>query len=91
MNSTAKSPLDVLSEVTGLKKPDMDKIFLEVKANKAKLEACPRHEFSIPIDRRTKKPLSGPVMFCDWECKNCHGRVDVTAKAWYERGMKHAA
>ena len=74
---------------------DFKAIQAEVKANMAKLDGCARHEFDIPIDRRTKKPIAPPpgpskLFFCEWECIHCGGQVGGREKGWYERGIKHA-
>lgn len=66
-----------------------DSIRKEVEANRALLQGCPVHEFTQPIDRRSKQPIPQPVMFCDWRCQRCGGWVDTVAKNWYERGVAH--
>lgn len=68
---------------------DMDAIVREVQQNRAMLEACTGHDFSIAIDRRTKQPLDKPSLLCDWKCVHCGGYVDGTKKNWYERGVAH--
>ncbi len=71
---------------------DVDEIYRNVKANQALLEACPRHDFSIPINRRTGEPMEKhDRIFCKWKCAKCGGIVEGDHKRWYERGLNHAA
>lgn len=66
-----------------MNRADVDEIFREVKANHAKLNACPGpHEFTIEYRK------IGP-MVRDWECAKCHGHVENLYKMWYERGLAH--
>lgn len=85
--------IDKLSEVTGFKKPEMDTIFQEVKANQALLAACPRHDFSIVLDQRTKQPIENPTSMqrfgARFKCVACGGVVDGPARIWYDLGLKH--
>lgn len=71
----------------------MNQIIAEIKANSAKLDACILHDFSICLDRVTKKPIDNPEpkqMFgAKWRCKNCGGDVDAMAKRWYNLGLQH--
>jgi len=68
---------------------DTKQIMADVKANHAKLESCDRHDFSQPIDRRTKEPIPERVVFCDWRCVRCGGWVDCHAKHWFDIGVRH--
>lgn len=68
---------------------DSKEIMESIRANSALLESCKRHDFSIPIDRNTKKPIPEKVLFCDWRCSNCGGWVDGQRKVWYNLGLKH--
>lgn len=68
---------------------DMDAIIAEVKANRALLESCSGHDFSIAIDRITKVPLTEVKTFCDWKCSKCGGHVDGMMKIWYNKGVAH--
>jgi hypothetical protein len=83
-----------IEDLTGMKKPEQDKIFQEVKANSAKLKSCPRHDFSICLDRYTKIPIDNPTpaqhFGARWGCKNCGGHVDGIAKLWYNQGLADA-
>lgn len=74
--------LDAISKVSGISKPDMLKIFEEVKANSALLNSCSRHAFE-PF----QKYPSGMVK--KYKCSNCGGTVDSLARSWYERGLEH--
>jgi hypothetical protein len=82
--------LKKISELTGLKRSDTEEIVKMVRENQLRLDDCPRHDFSVPLDRHTKKPIDSPVIFCDWQCTHCRGWVNGEAKRWYLRGLKHA-
>jgi hypothetical protein len=68
---------------------DVDEIFQQVKANSAKLDSCALHDFSIPVDRRTKQVLDKPDLFCRWRCSKCLGEVDGIVRRWYRLGLEH--
>lgn len=61
-----------------------------VRANHAKLNSCRRHDFTIPVDRSTKKPITVHEPFCYWQCQRCGGWVSGTDRKWYETGLEHA-
>jgi hypothetical protein len=65
---------------------DSKRIWEEVKANFAKLDACPRHEFQ-PVPRYPDQP-SHPMK--DYVCRRCGGKIDAIAHSWYEKGYQHA-
>lgn len=45
----------------GIHKGEMDDILFEIKVNNAQLDHCDKpHDFSICIDRKTKRPVSDP-------------------------------
>lgn len=69
--------LAVMSEVSGLSRATMAEIWDEVKANQAKLSACPVHVFS-PAVAGSRKRI----------CSACGGWVSVTDAGWYERGFR---
>lgn len=81
-NAVADS-LDSISSATGIDREVMLALWAEVKANHAKLEACPRHDFIAmePDPRR----LSGK-----WRCASCGGEVEASAARWYRLGLEHA-
>ena len=83
-----------LGEKLGMKREVTNQILADIKANSAKLDACPRHDFSICIPRHTKQPVASPTplqMFgAKWRCKHCGGDVDSQSKRWYELGLKHS-
>lgn len=60
--------------------PDFNEIAAEVKANHARLAACPRHDFGAP--QAFQKRIT---------CKNCGGWADSLAVVWYQRGLAHGA
>lgn len=59
---------------------DTKAILVEVKANMAKLESCPRHDF-----QRNENKL-----FSKFRCSVCGGTVDSITVHWYKKGLEHA-
>lgn len=86
---------ETLSELTGVKPSEIDSILLEIKANTAKMESCPLHDFSIVLDRHTKQPLENPSPVqrfgAKFKCVRCGGVVDGLARIWYEKGVSDAS
>jgi hypothetical protein len=70
---------EVLSRVSGLPRPEVDAIWVKVKANKAVLDACTLHDFEPTSDRFGAKH----------RCKTCGGEVDVLHSIWYRKGLEH--
>lgn len=68
-----------LGELTGLGRETMVSLWEEVKANHAKLNACPWHEFE-PIMQLATKPR--------YRCLNCGGEVDASAYHWHKQGRR---
>jgi hypothetical protein len=60
---------------------DTKQIIADVRANLAKLDACPRHEFR-------RKGDSGRVMFRSI-CAKCGGELDGIQAKYYEVGIGH--
>lgn len=56
----------------------------EVKANIARLEACPGPHDFVPMQTR-------PAPRVRMQCTRCGGEVDSVNYAWYMRGRRHAA
>lgn len=75
--------LDAISEASGIDRESMLALWAEVKANHAKLEACPRHAF-IAMEPEPRR-LSGK-----WRCASCGGEVEASAARWYRLGLEHA-
>lgn len=61
---------------------DSRRIYNKVIDNKAKLDACPQHFFT--IDLSPERTLGK-----HWACAKCDGEVDALAKYWYELGATH--
>jgi hypothetical protein len=78
--------LDAIARMGGLTRRATLDIWEGVRANHAALDACPGpHDFSVPLEQ----PL--PHMPARrWACSRCGGAIDVVAKSWYEKGLKHA-
>ena len=73
--------LDNISALTGIPRSDMLKIWDMVKANQARLNACPRHRF---------KAVELGKVGTKYECSCCGGTTDVSSVSWYEKGLAHA-
>lgn len=71
----------VLGELSGLGRSTMVGLWEQVKANQAKLDACPGHEF-VPTPRLETQRQR-------YRCKHCGGEVDATSRHWYELGRSH--
>lgn len=75
--------LDTLSAATGLTRSTMLELAAQVKANVARLNACPWHDF---------EPVSGSkVVFgqpAKYRCRQCAGEIDRHAFYWHEQGRR---
>jgi hypothetical protein len=60
---------------------DAKQILEEVKENRAKLDSCDLHDFSIVNLKHG--------ILKEYQCSKCNGKVDLIAKSWYEKGLKH--
>lgn len=69
----------VLVAMSGLPTKEVDKVWEEVKANHAKLDGCPIHEFELLLPTQ---PLRHR-----YRCKRCGGEIKGDAHHWYERGV----
>jgi hypothetical protein len=74
--------LDKLTAATGLRRDSLLGIWEEVKANHARLDACPRHDFPEP------EPMA---LSTRYECRNCRGWTDGSSVRWYRLGLQHGA
>lgn len=81
--------LDVLGAVSGLGRPAVDSILAEVRANNAKLDACPRHDFVGVADGAIK--CKDGLAYQRYRCTNCGGKVDSSAARWYRLGLEHGS
>ena len=82
-----------VGEMVGIPAKETDAILVQVKANTVALESCPGpHDFSIALDRYTKKPIENPTphqtFLCKWQCSRCGGYIDAINRTWYNRGLK---
>lgn len=60
-----------------------ERVVNEVKANKARLDGCCRHDFvDDPADERAilKRQI----------CTRCRGTVSFGSALWYKKGVEHA-
>ncbi len=74
--------LETLGKAAGIDRQATLKLWEEVKANHAKLDGCPKHDFKLI----NKQPLSARH-----RCTACGGEIDGTAYHWYSLGLKHGA
>lgn len=77
----------VMSEVTGLARDEIRAIAEQVKANSAKLRACPWHEFE-PALGFQQMNTAPPIGRERYRCKHCQGEVDSSAYHWHEQGRR---
>lgn len=72
---------EILSNVSGLPKKEINKIWEEVKANNKRLRNCEGpHQFQLADDKRINSK---------YRCALCGGTVDTIAFKWYMDGLKH--
>lgn len=70
----------ILADVSGLSRKSVFQISAEVKANHARLKACPGHEFT---------PILPCVAFNQrYRCIKCAGEVVFHAWHWHEQGRR---
>jgi len=72
----------VISEFTGISRPELRAIAEQVKANHARLDECPWHEFIV------KPGEEGKVMGKRYVCTVCGGEVDSHAYYWHQDGRR---
>lgn len=73
----------VMAEVTGLPRDEIRAIAEQVKANGAKLRACPWHDFEVIEQTGIVARLSDR-----YRCRHCQGDVDSSAYHWHEQGRR---
>jgi hypothetical protein len=74
----------VMSEVTGLGRGAVVEIWEQVKANNAKLEDCPYHEFEQSPQTAVLRSLTHQK----YVCKHCGGEVNYQQYSWHEKGRR---
>lgn len=80
MTDRKPGSVDTLAKLTGISHEDMLATWDQVKANGAKLNACPRHDFEQIPD--------GKPMRHRFRCTHCTGEVDSSAYYWHEQGRR---
>lgn len=65
---------------------DHKAILADVRANLAKLDACPRHDFVGVKETAIGPSKDGGWVYRDYVCASCGGKVDSHAERWYRRG-----
>ena len=78
--------LDTLSAATGLSRQTMLELAAQAKANVARLNACPWHDFE-PVPG-AKVVFGQPDRF---RCQRCGGEIDRHAFYWHEQGRRGSA
>lgn len=73
----------VMAEVTGLARDEIRAIAEQVKANHARLEGCPWHEFEVIPQPGITARLSDR-----YRCRHCQGEVDAVAYRWHQKGRR---
>lgn len=58
------------------KQRTLEEVEAEVEENERRLKSCPHHEF--------QRPNNGSLYNFVYICHNCGGRVDQTAKTYYQ-------
>lgn len=82
-----KSVIDVLSELSGVTKPDIRAMAELVRANLQKLDNCVGpHEF-VPFEMYN--PNSPKSLIRTYKCVRCEGTLETSKVRWYEIGLKH--
>ena len=65
-----------------LDRGEMKKLWEEVKANHARLRACPGpHDFG----------ALAPLMLAKYTCSKCKGTITGNDRYWYDKGLEHGA
>ncbi len=73
--------LDALGAMSGLGRPELEKLWAQAQENGRKLAQCPGpHDFVAFEDR----PLTSR-----YRCTICGGEVSASDRMWYERGLRH--
>lgn len=76
---------DDLSVFMGVSRRELMALAAGVKANSAKLQACPYHDFEpvAPADATLVAKLSAR-----YRCRHCGGDVDSSAYHWHQQGRR---
>lgn len=70
--------IGVMADLTGLSRQSVQEIAAQVKANHARLSACPLHDFAPAAAGKRKRV-----------CRSCGGEADSVSVSWYEDGLRH--
>jgi len=81
--------IGVMSEMTGLPRDEIRALAEQVKANGAKLRACPWHEFE-RIPRQDDNVLQARLgdLGDRYRCRHCQGEVESSAYYWHQQGRR---
>ena len=71
--------LDRLAGFSGQSREALLGIWESVKANQARLDACPLHDFGELQNKLGAR----------YTCRNCGGSADASAVSWYQAGLAH--
>lgn len=72
--------IDAMARFSGLSRDEIQQIWLDVKANHARLNGCAYHEFEAVPDC--------PPLKQKYRCRHCGGEVDAIAYSWHEDGRR---
>ena len=61
----------------------LQQIIEESKENRAKLDSCDKHDFSIPI----KEPKQYGSYIRRYQCSKCGGTLATSEVHWYKQGL----
>lgn len=64
-------------------------ILAEVRENLAKLAGCALHDFH-GVPERAMQCKDG-LLYRDYRCSVCGGKVSASDYRWYQRGLEHGA
>jgi hypothetical protein len=64
-------------------------ILADVRANIAKLHGCEHHDFHGIPERAM--PCKDGLLYRDYRCSRCGGKVSASDYRWYQRGLEHGA
>lgn len=75
--------VEVLSNLSGLSRHDIQQIWIEVKENQSKLNGCPR-----PHDFQTDVTMTEREQRMRLRCTTCGGALDTPSVSWYMKGLE---
>ena len=71
---------DVMSQISGVPRAEVDALFQQVKENHRRLADCSGHTFT---DTTPDKPIGKK-----YRCSHCLGEIDSQAYYWFTKGVE---